>query len=145
VGSTREMVARVASLRDDHPGTVQAFLTEVTEVVSEAGEALEHADGTRMGQLMNRNHQLLSTVGVSTEAIEQLCQLARDAGAYGAKLTGAGGGGAVIALVALGEHDVVSVKQRAQGVLKGWRKHGFDGFRVALTTGVEATGGGTVS
>ncbi len=137
VGSTHEMVARVASLRDRQPAAVQAFLDEVSEVVAAASKALAQTDGPGLGQLMDRNQQLLSAVGVSTEAIERLCELARDAGAYGAKLTGAGGGGAVIALVALGEGDIAAAT-RAQGVLDSWRKQGFEGFRAALTAGGES-------
>ena len=64
---------------------------------------------------MNLNHNLLSTLLVSTERLEDLCAAARDAGALGAKLTGAGGGGCVIAL-APGHEDAVLAKWATLGV-----------------------------
>jgi mevalonate kinase len=63
---------------------------------------------------------LLAGLFVSSPEIERLCGLAREAGALGAKLTGAGGGGSVVALVpsiAVGE-----------AVLAAWKADGFDGF-----------------
>ena len=47
---------------------------------------------------MNRAHELLGELGVSTPLLDALCDVARKLGAYGAKLTGAGGGGSVIAI-----------------------------------------------
>jgi len=51
-----------------------------------------------LGELMNINHALLCAVGVSNEVLERLIFAAKKAGALGAKLTGAGGGGCMIAL-----------------------------------------------
>jgi mevalonate kinase len=67
---------------------------------------------------MDVAHGLLCGLRVSTPEIEILVHGARAAGAIGAKLTGAGGGGAVIALAPGHEHDVVA----------RWRRDGFDGF-----------------
>jgi mevalonate kinase len=56
------------------------------------------------GRLMNRNHDLLARLGVSTPKLDQATALLRGQdGVLGAKLTGAGGGGAVIALTPPGE------------------------------------------
>jgi len=63
-----------------------------------AVEALEKGDLTSLGRLMNINHGLLSSVGVSNIALERLVYAARRAGAFGSKLTGGGGGGCMIAL-----------------------------------------------
>jgi mevalonate kinase len=52
-----------------------------------------------LGQLMSLNQRLLSSILVSTSRLEELCRIAEAAGAYGAKLTGGGGGGCMIALV----------------------------------------------
>ena len=67
-------------------------------------------------------HGLLCGLRVSSPEIETLVHGARAAGAIGAKLTGAGGGGAVIALAPGHEHDV----------LTRWRRDGFDGFVAAV-------------
>jgi mevalonate kinase len=66
------------------------------------------------------NQMLLGGLFVSTPEIERMCGLARDAGALGAKLTGAGGGGSVIALV--------PSQAVADAVLAAWKDAGFHGF-----------------
>jgi mevalonate kinase len=61
-------------------------------------KALQSEDDNELGSLMNRNHELLRQIGVSTPTLDRLVAEARKAGALGAKLTGAGGGGCIIAL-----------------------------------------------
>jgi mevalonate kinase len=51
-----------------------------------------------LGQLLDLNHRLLSSLMLSTTKIEAMCQIARDSGALGTKITGAGGGGCMFAL-----------------------------------------------
>ena len=63
-------------------------------------KALKTEDDNELGSLMNRNHVLLRQIGVSTPRLDMLVARAREAGALGAKLTGAGGGGCIIALCA---------------------------------------------
>jgi hydroxymethylglutaryl-CoA reductase len=60
--------------------------------------AIQDNDVTTLGDLMNINQGLLNALQVSTPELERLINVARDAGAAGAKLTGGGGGGAMIAL-----------------------------------------------
>ena len=86
--------------------------------------ALEADDRKAVGQLLDLNQMLLSGLFVSTPEIEQLCATARQAGALGAKLTGAGGGGCVVALVA-GETE-------GAAVLGAWKREGFDGFAATV-------------
>jgi mevalonate kinase len=74
------------------------------------------------GALMNQNQTLLVELGASSPELDRLCTLAREAGAEGAKLTGAGGGGAAIALA----------PGRETHVLAAWRAAGFDGFTVRI-------------
>jgi mevalonate kinase len=65
---------------------------------------------------MNINHELLCAVGVSCKELERLVHAARKAGAYGAKLTGAGGGGCMIALAPPEKvEEVADAIQRARG------------------------------
>ncbi len=68
---------------------------------------------------MNRAHAVLSGLGVSTPQLDSLCEAARATGAYGAKLTGAGGGGAVIA---------IAPRDREQAILAEWRNAGVTGL-----------------
>ncbi len=63
-------------------------------------KALQSEDDKELGSLMNRNHELLRQIGVSTPMLDRLVAAARKGGALGAKLTGAGGGGCIIALCA---------------------------------------------
>jgi mevalonate kinase len=67
-------------------------------------------DPLTLGELMNLNQALLASLLVSTERLETLCAAARDAGAFGAKLTGAGGGGCVVAVAG----------QRSDAVRAAW-------------------------
>ncbi|MEM4601679.1 MAG: hypothetical protein QW808_02140 [Desulfurococcaceae archaeon] len=60
--------------------------------------AIERGDYPTLGELMNINHGLLSAIGVSNAKLEELVYAARQAGALGAKITGAGGGGMILAL-----------------------------------------------
>jgi hydroxymethylglutaryl-CoA reductase len=75
--------------------------------------ALQEGRLAEVGELMNINQGYLSALGVSTPELERLCTIARDEGALGAKLTGAGGGGAVIALVDEGADRVAQAFKQA--------------------------------
>lgn len=90
VSKVRETLARKSFGKD---------LLRLAERISvEAAEAVKRGDIHRLGRLMNRNQQLLTKVGVSTAELDELVNAAMKAGALGAKLTGAGGGGCMIAL-----------------------------------------------
>jgi mevalonate kinase len=101
----------------------------ITSLVRNARLAIEAGDRVGLGRLMDLNQMLLSGLFVSTQEIERLCDLARTAGALGAKLTGAGGGGCVVALV--------EGSQVADRVLDAWKGEGFDGFTTTVAA-VEA-------
>jgi mevalonate kinase len=91
-GNTQELVAGVAARRPE----VNASLARIGALVEEAADAL--SDANTIGKLMNENQAILKDIGVSTPKISELVTLARRYGALGAKLSGAGGGGIVIAL-----------------------------------------------
>jgi mevalonate kinase len=118
--STKAMVDAVGRLRARRPEVVAKSFEGIRSLVANARLALEAGDRFAVGRLMDLNQMLLSGLFVSTPDIERLCELARGAGSLGAKLTGAGGGGSVVALVpsaAIGE-----------AVLEAWKADGFDGF-----------------
>src|SRR4030042_1509534 len=69
------------------------------EMAAAARKSIEHGAGDNLGPLMDENQALLNRMGVTSPALERLIQAARSAGALGAKLSGAGGGGNMIALV----------------------------------------------
>jgi mevalonate kinase len=116
--STKQMVDGVAKLRERRPEVFDKSLDGIRSLVTNARRCLEAGDGAGLGQLMDYNQMLLSGMFVSTEGIERACRIAREAGALGAKLTGAGGGGCVVALI---DND-------ATPVLDAWKNAGIDGF-----------------
>jgi mevalonate kinase len=122
--STREMVESVASLRARRPEIVDKSFEGIRSLVSNARHAIEAGDATALGRLMDLNQMILSGLLVSTPEIERMCELARGAGALGAKLTGAGGGGSVVALV---PNAAV-----AEAVVAAWRGDGLDGFATSV-------------
>ncbi len=96
-GDTGQLVAGVRALRDEYDfaaNTVKA----IGDLVRQGERAVSTGNIDELGQLMNVNHGLLSALGVSSRSLDAMVWAARDAGARGAKLTGAGGGGCIVAL-----------------------------------------------
>jgi len=124
---TKVMVDAVARFRQRRPEVVAKAFEGITALVRNARLAVEAGDRVGLGRLLDLNQMILSGLFVSTEEIERMCGLARDAGALGAKLTGAGGGGSVVALVAS-----AAVAER---VLLAWKGDGFWGFSTRVAGG----------
>ena len=116
--STAAMVARVAAAREAAPSTIDARLGALGHAARQGADAMIDGDAARLGALMNAAHEHLAALGVSCPALDALVHTAQRAGALGAKLTGAGGGGAVIALGGGREHDIVAA----------WQRAGYEGF-----------------
>jgi len=96
---TATMVTRVRSLFEENRAWFMEMASISESITRQGKEALLDGDKIAMGIFMNKNHELLKGIGVSTDIIDALVDRAIMYGAYGAKLTGAGGGGCVIALV----------------------------------------------
>jgi len=96
--STGELVAMVRKRREQYSSIIDPIIKSAGEIALCAVETLETGDLHTLGELMNLNHALLCAIGVSNEPLERLVYAARKAGALGTKLTGAGGGGCMIAL-----------------------------------------------
>jgi mevalonate kinase len=96
--STKETVASVARQRERAPEKVNQILDAIETVVLNGRTALETGNLDHLGQLMELNQKLLNTLLLSTARLEEMCTAAKSAGALGAKLTGGGGGGCMIAL-----------------------------------------------
>lgn len=94
---TPTLVKKVKNLYQAHPKSVEAIFGAIATIVKEARQALIGGEFKRLGMLMNINQGLLEALGVSTEKLSSLILAARRAGAYGAKLSGAGGGDCMIA------------------------------------------------
>jgi mevalonate kinase len=98
-GSTREIVERVCRAWQRNPARYDALFDQVGDVVTEARRAIEAGDTDALGPLMDDNHTLLTELRVSSAKLDRLVEAARFAGALGAKLSGAGRGGNMVALV----------------------------------------------
>jgi len=94
--STSKMVEKVAALKKKNPEICDPILDAIG-AVSLCG--IRHfSDPHMLGTLMNMNHALLEALGAGHPSLSRLVLAARAAGAYGAKLTGAGGGGCMVAI-----------------------------------------------
>ncbi len=98
--STKELVANVRQLRETYPELIGPLMASIGKI-SKLGESLVFAgDYSSVGRLMNVNQGLLDALGVNSLELSDLIYSARAAGAFGAKITGAGGGGCMVALTA---------------------------------------------
>jgi mevalonate kinase len=113
----RSTGAAVTGLRarwEADPTRYERVFDDVASVVEEGIYAAERGDLEGLGRAFDRNQALLETLGVSVPEVEELAERARRAGALGAKLTGGGAGGAVVAVAA--EPDAVARVLAASGV-----------------------------
>jgi len=112
--STKVVVGDVKTKKDADPDWFEAIGEEYTQLVQDAKESLIKLDADKVGKLMNRNHELLQQLTVSCKELDGLVNVARENGAVGAKMTGTGRGGNMIALAP----DKESVKKIAEGLEK---------------------------
>jgi mevalonate kinase len=105
-GDTGELVAGVRRLKEKY-GFAADTVENIGDIVRRGESLLAAADPaadpepdllTELGRLMDFDHGLLEALGVSSRTLDNMVWAAREAGAHGAKLTGAGGGGCIVAL-----------------------------------------------
>ena len=95
---TAATVARVRKARDAHPALYEGIFDQIDALVLRGVDALANHELETLGELMNVCQGLLNAMQVSSWELEEMIQIARREGALGAKLTGGGGGGSIIAL-----------------------------------------------
>ena len=105
---TPTLVKQVGRLYDNKQEITSNIWETMALIVEQARIALQTGDDKTVGELMNINQGLLDAVGVNTPELFGLVNAAREAGAYGAKLSGAGGGDCMIAWVNENVTDNVS-------------------------------------
>jgi mevalonate kinase len=115
---TKGRVARVAELFAAKKSEVEARFAEIAQLVEVGKNAVEKGILGTLGEAMRVNQTHLEALEVSCPEIERMCAIAYEAGAAGAKLTGGGGGGCVIA-VAPG---------RESSIVEAWQHAGFKSF-----------------
>ena len=114
IGHTADMVAGVRQRVDEARDLYNAVFDQIDTLSVKGAEALLAQDHAALGRMMNVCHGLLNAIGVSTPELEGMIRIARDAGAQGAKLTGAGGGGAIVALCP-GREEAVATALASDG------------------------------
>jgi len=97
--NTGQIVGNVRKAWEQNRPTFDTIFDEIGQVAERAKSAIAAGDAKSIGMLMDENQVLLEQLGVSSETISGLLATARDHGAYGAKLSGAGVGGMIIILV----------------------------------------------
>lgn len=105
---TKESVGDVRKLWEADKAKWEHAFDEVGHIVGHAKEMIESGKWEALGGLMNQNHALLQQMTVSSLELDQLVSAARKAGALGAKLSGGGRGGNMIALVEPNQAEAVA-------------------------------------
>jgi mevalonate kinase len=105
--STVQAVTRVKTLREKNPHKYDPLFTEIGIITNNIRTGLLTGDIEKIGRLLTENHRYLQEISVSCPELDRLVEAALKAGAFGAKLTGGGLGGNMLALVNLTEKDNV--------------------------------------
>ncbi|MBO9539101.1 mevalonate kinase [bacterium] len=116
---TGRMVAQVKAGIEADPARREALNT-LGEVADLVAELLECGDIPALGRELSRAHDLLARLGVSTPRLDAMVRAACEAGAFGAKLSGAGGGGCAIALAPISQLGEVAQAMIEAGAVTAW-------------------------
>ena len=122
--STAELVAVVKRFKDRNQILFESLAKQASDICLQACTALASGNCDKIGELMNENQTILQQIGVSHYKVEDLIDICSKAGAVGAKITGAGGGGSVIALAAT-KQDSIKIASRVKAA-------GYQSFEVEI-------------
>ncbi|MHA1409411.1 MAG: mevalonate kinase [Candidatus Odinarchaeia archaeon] len=128
--NTGVLVGKVRDNYNKYPRIYRKIIDTIGEITLEAKKCIENNDIIRLGELMNINQELLSTMGVSTKELELLINTAKASGAYGAKLTGAGGGGCMVAVCDIAQRNHIAKKIKEAGGAAYITKISLEGVRI---------------
>jgi mevalonate kinase len=124
VADTTAAVAGVKGRKEAHPEKYKEIFKRAENIAYLAKQAFIDEDVHEIGKLMNENHKLLQQIEVSSRELDFLVKLARDYGAYGAKLTGGGLGGNMLALT--------PGKRIQEEVANAIEKEGFKALKTSI-------------
>jgi mevalonate kinase len=127
VANTKAMVAGVAERKKKNQEKYDQIFNQAENLAHAGRKSLESYDLEKVGELMNENHRLLQEIAVSSRELDLLVDIARKNGAFGAKLTGGGGGGCMTALT--------PGKELQEKVASAIEKEGYEVLRTKI--GVE--------
>jgi mevalonate kinase len=115
---TKESVGDVRAAFQVDPHTYEILFSAVGSIAKTARQAIENGHPEWLGPLMDENHELLTEMGVSSPELDRLVRAAKNAGALGAKLSGGGRGGNMIALVENDQSEAVVQALNAAGAVR---------------------------
>lgn len=115
---TRQVVERVYRDWQSDPARCDVLFDQMGDIANEARQAIEAGGVEALGPLMDDNHELLIELGVSSPKLDELVDAARFGGAMGAKLSGAGQGGNMVALVEDETVDEITQALREAGAVR---------------------------
>lgn len=124
VADTKAVVAGVKERKEKKPELYEKIFKDAEELVYKARKAVESYDLETVGECMNENHELLQAIEVSCKELDFLVNLAREYGAFGAKLTGGGRGGCMVALT--------PGKKLQENVASAIEKEGYEVLRTTI-------------
>lgn len=116
--STKDVVGDVRRSWQKDPRCFNALFDGCGVLSEAAREAIQTGDYEEIGRLMNQNHALLVDMTVSSPELDRLVSKALEAGAVGAKMSGGGRGGNMIALVTADNEDAVRAALLASGATR---------------------------
>lgn len=115
---TKKTVSDVREKHTADPNTFDGIFHQIGQIAVKAKPALITADTALLGRLMNENQRLLAQLTVSSPRLEALIDAARTAGAVGAKLSGSGRGGNMIALAPFQNIDIIATALKNAGAAR---------------------------
>ena len=124
VANTKAAVAGVRERKEKEPEKYERIFNAANELAPKARDAFASYELRAVGEYMDRNHELLQSIEVSSKDLDFLVKLARDHGAVGAKMTGGGLGGFMVALT--------PSKELQEEVAKAIEKEGFEALRTRI-------------
>ncbi|MBT4646734.1 mevalonate kinase [archaeon] len=108
-GSTKRAVSLVKKKYEENKIIYSKIFDDMEKISIVSKKAIEEGDIEKLGRMMTLNHALLKMIGVTNEKLDYMFSSAIDYGAYGAKISGAGMGGNIIALVK--EKDIENITE----------------------------------
>ena len=115
--STTNLIHQVASLRAHQPDLINPILDLIGRIAIRARDYIVESNWSAVGELMNIHQGLLDSLGVNVLTLSNLIFAAREAGAWGAKLSGAGGGDCMFALAPETDHPAIGLALQDAGGL----------------------------
>ena len=117
-GNTGKMVKDVRNLKSRNSKIINPVITAMGNLTNYGKQAILKKDYKKIGELMNINQGFLDVLGVNTVELSRMVYTARECGAIGSKITGAGGGGSIIALCPGKSKEVSEGISKQDNVLK---------------------------